>query len=156
MTDINTPPSIVFREPQVLDVPDPQDIARERSGSAPPTLGEFKEPTRTPPLSIYKEIKGKPYSAEYFNLGKNWETWNFPKELEAIEMFVTGEIKISNLTDSTEAFKEIITKLENKIGRRENEKTWSRLDRLVSYIRAIENTRKWNLRKTQLEEGSNA
>ena len=145
-------PSVVFREPQILEQPDPKEVAKERSGASLPTLGEFKPAVKTPPLSIYQGVKGRPYSADYFDLGNTWEHWNFPKELESIENFIKGEIKDYNLTDSVESYKEVINKLESKIGKRENEKVWSKLDRLVSYIKAIDNTRRWELRKKQLEE----
>lgn len=146
-------PGIVFRQAPPITNPTElrEQLVKAREGI---TVGGQKTDVvslKTPPFSIYENIRKHPYSVEYFELGPEWEYRNHPKEIAFIEDFVKGEIKAFRLTDSIDSYKEIIDSLENKIGRRENEKPWSRLDRLTSYIRALQNVRKWQVVKQGLE-----
>lgn len=137
---------VIFRELPKPELPNTIGV----DGDKGEQVGEVAKPLKTPPLSIYKDVRSKPYTAEYFNL-PDWEHWNVPKEIATIEEFVLGEIKDQSLTDTVDSYREIVDKLETRIGKRENEKVWHKLDRLVSYIKAVQNARKWSAKVKEFE-----
>ena len=153
---ITETPKLVFRE--MPKTPDPDEMRKglveERKKTGTGVLTTTPK-VQIPPLSLYQEIRKRPYSADYFDLGVEWEHWNFPKELSTIENFIKEEIKLQGLTDTVESYQEVITGLEDRIGRRFNERIWHRLDRLTSYINAVKNFRKWQALKSKLEGTSN-
>jgi hypothetical protein len=151
--EIQTPPQLLFRTAPIIPDPDKvrEELVEDRKKAGEP-VDRLEEPLKEPPLSLYEQARHRPYSADYFGLGSEWEHWNFPKEFQSIEEFVKGEIKSQVLNDSVDSYKEIVEGLENKIGKRENERVWHRLDRLVSYINAVKNFRKWEGIKRKFEE----
>jgi hypothetical protein len=128
-----------------------EELVKNREGMGKPEITVTPK-VKTPPLSLYQDVRKRPYSADYFELGEEWEHWNFPKEFATIEDFIKGEIKDQGLTDTVESYNEIIEGVESKIGKRENEKVWHKLDRLTSYINAVKNFRKWDAIKRKFEE----
>jgi hypothetical protein len=150
-------PGVVFREaPPVVPAEDTRkEILKARENTIKEMKEEVKPPPKIPPLSLYERLRGRPYSSEYFDLGNHWERWNFPKEITTIEDFVRGEIKKFKLNDSVESYHAILGTLEQRIGTRPTERVWHKMDRLVSYIRAITNERKWSERKASFEKGLN-
>ena len=153
MAEIQVNPQVLFRQAPII--PDQVEVRKEmvedRKKAGKP-VDEVEVLLKDPPLSLYEQARKKPYSAEYFELGDTWDNWNTPKEFQVIEEFVKGEIKSQVLNDSVESYKEIVENLENKIGKRENERVWHRLDRLVSYIKAVQNFRKWENIKRKFED----
>ena len=145
--------NVVFRPMPIVPTPTEvrETLLEERSKEGKPVDEAITE-KKVPPLSLYEHINKRPYSADYFGIAHMWERWNFPKELAAIEDFVKGEIKGQVLNDSVESYKEIVENLENKIGKRANERIWHKLDRIVTYINAIKNFRKWEAIKRKMEE----
>lgn len=155
-TDSNSP-GVVFREAAPIPTVEEarEAVLKSRSEQTKEMTTEVKPAPKTPPLSLYKHIRGRPYSSDYFGLGPHWERWNLPKEIESIEGFVKEEIKKFGLNDSVESYEEIVEALEQRIGKRPTERVWHKLDRLVSYIRAVNSERKWAARKIFLEKGLN-
>ena len=112
---------------------------------------EVKPPIKIPPLNLYHQVRGHPYSVDYFDLGTHWEFANYPQEIQTIEDFVGKEIKRMGLENTIESYQEIIAKLKEKIGISDNERTWHKLDKLVAYIKALKGIKKWEDKKLQIE-----
>ena len=141
---------LVFGQPgEVSEDPvQPGVISGEQTKDMPE---EIKPPLKVPPLSLYPQVKGKPYSVDYFDLGVNWEFSNYPQEIQTIEEFVGEEISKLGLENTIESYKEIISKVAAKVGLSENERTWHKLDKIVGYIKALKNIKKWEDKKLKIE-----
>lgn len=157
MDTIENPVSVTFRTPPTLASTDEQrqTIIENRENQTKEMPNEVKPNVKVPPLSIYETVKGRPFSAEYFGMGNSWQFWNYPKEIAIIEDFVQSEIKTKNLTDTIDSYKDIVASLESKLNLAPTEKLWSKLDKVVSYIKALQMQHKWQNKINQME-GINA
>ena len=140
---------LVFRQPAEVTEEETTPVVRE--GQTKEMVEEIKPPLKVPPLSLYPQVKGKPYSVDYFDLGSSWEFSNYPQEIQIIEEFVGEEIKNLGLENTIESYKEIISKVAAKVGLSENERTWHKLDKIVGYIKALKNIKKWEDKKLKIE-----
>jgi hypothetical protein len=109
-----------------------------------------------PGLTIYEEVNGVPYTADFFRMGAFMESPDMPdtkSDIRSFEEFVRGEIKGRGMTDTKEAYEEVVKAMENDIGADENEAPTERFRRLSAAAKAIQRLR--SLSKKPLLNGSN-
>jgi hypothetical protein len=92
------------------------------------------------PISSYMDATGYPYSVEHFDLGLYWDDPLFKDiriELMTVENYVKDKMAELGLTDTKEAYLEVIESVLDMITAYENEKPLERLHRLAVTMRAI-------------------
>ncbi|KKL58025.1 hypothetical protein LCGC14_2229500, partial [marine sediment metagenome] len=76
-----------------------------------------------PPLSVYEQIKGEPYTIRYFGLTDWLYFMNNPQfdvsglkdQVSKVEQFVKNEIERKSLMDSSESYRSIIENIKVKL-----------------------------------------
>ena len=141
------------------------DMPKEKEVSTPSPKVQIinpdeKLPIETevkPPLSAYKKINGKPYSAEYFGID-GWEFLSEEgrdldgviKKVNTIEDYVKTEIEDKKLNDETASYDEIIERLKGIIGIGKNEKKESRLERIYLYVQLLNKQHALDKKRSEL------
>jgi hypothetical protein len=97
-----------------------------------------------PPYTDYETEHGKPYSAEYFQLGDTWNDPNggFAPELSLIEEFVSDRIRKGELPNNVKAVKEAIKKMEKVTNLSEYDAPIKKIEILSAYIKFLMTTDK--------------
>lgn len=123
--------------------------APEASDSAtqPPTQNvQAAQDVKTddPTLNIYEEVKGHPYTADFFHVDNYLEDPMFDgmsENVRSLDEFVRSEIRERGLKHTTDAYKEVIGQIESEIGAYDNEDTVERFNRFATAIKAIQRLR---------------
>lgn len=93
----------------------------------------------TPPFTGYKDVKGKPYVAEYYQLGKTWDDPNggFSEEISLIDTFFEDRIKKGELPNNVESVKEALRKMEKTVGVDKNERPLVKVEMISAYVKFL-------------------
>lgn len=67
-----------------------------------------------PPIAIYQEVKGVPYTAVYFEIENIWDSpdVSYREDVEAIEDYYRQKVASGEIQDSKDAFKDLIRQAE--------------------------------------------
>lgn len=87
-----------------------------------------------PPYLDYHHEKGKPYIADYFELGELWQdkVGGFKEELDTIGKYIQDEIEQGRLDNSTEAVKSLLKDMEKQIGNK-TERTTIKIAQMAAF-----------------------
>lgn len=104
-----------------------------------------------PPYLDYMNDNAKPYVADHYRLGDNWDDpyGGFPVEISTIEGYLRGRIQNGEIANSTSAVKEELKKLEKMTNVSKEERPLIKIETLAAYVRFLQKTNdiKSNLRK---------
>lgn len=104
-----------------------------------------------PPYTDYEFEHGKPFTADYFELGSTWNDPNggFSQELSALEEFVSNKIKEGELPNNTEAVKDAFKKMEKVVGLSKYDSPIKKIEMLSAYTKFLMTADKinFNLRR---------
>jgi hypothetical protein len=117
----------VFREPSVQETAEPL-----KAGS-----GAVEAPVITQPglLASYETDQGKPYPADYFELGNVWEREPaLARDIREINGYIQEQLKQGKLDNSTKAASNFIKEMERKAGLSRYESTTNRISKILAYI----------------------
>ncbi len=86
-------------------------------------------------MYTYEQDQGKPYTAEYFDLGSVWnESPEMERDIKEIEGYVREQVTKGNVDNSVKAADSFIKELERKAGLNRYESTNNRISALLAYI----------------------
>lgn len=111
--------SEVHAVPQTIEKPQEKENFRiEKTTNFIP-----EESSNEPPLSVYENIKGEPFSVRYFDLREwfsliqnpHFDVSGLKDKIATIENYVKESIGKRGLLDSTESYASIITDLKTKL-----------------------------------------
>ena len=103
-------------------------------------VNETKDVTQTPtsvepPYTDYETKNGKPYSVDYFDLGRYWNQGElYNKEIESIETYVQHLVKTGEINNSLKAVKDKMKKIEKMINIDPEDRKASRVGRVAAYM----------------------
>lgn len=90
------------------------------------------------PIALHEEVKGKPYSAEYFELGEIWaDHGSLESDLKAIDSYYRERVASGNLKDGVETFKSLIRDAE-KVTDTKNANPNLKVAKIAEYMRFME------------------
>lgn len=87
------------------------------------------------PHTMFKAENGKPFTAEYFELGDTWEVFN--EEVSTLEHFINRMIENGTIANSTTAVKKEIKKMEKLKNVEDESRTVVKIGVLASYIKHL-------------------
>ena len=103
-------------------------------------ISDKDKPTIEPPLSKYREVKGMPYTAEYFDI-EYWDALSpemdpdgMIKTVAKIEDFVAKEIKTRGFEDTVSSYNDIMDHITSFLKINSNEKLENKVDKIKAYI----------------------
>jgi len=91
------------------------------------------------PFSEYHKENGKPFIADYFQLGDTWrdEAGGFPQEVAIIEDFIQDRIDKGELPNNVESVKEAIKKIEKLTNLDKHERPIVKIDTIAAYTKFL-------------------
>jgi Arc/MetJ-type ribon-helix-helix transcriptional regulator len=121
--------STVFRGQQEhVDIEAPEAEMKESSGDS---VSEIKI---EPPFTDYEKAHDYPFTVEYYDLGKYWQTDDiYSKEVTTIEGYLRAKIESGEYDNSLEAIKEAIKKIEKTAGVEKTDSTVVRVGKVAAY-----------------------
>ena len=87
------------------------------------------------PYSDYKMENGKPYIADHYELGDNWEIFN--EEISTIEDYVKRQMEKGEMSNSINAVKDLIKKMEKLHNLKNEERSVVKIGTISSYIKFL-------------------
>ena len=114
---------------------EPKEVGNENIVPEEKTQSIIKEEV---PYSDYLAENGKPYLADRFTLGDNWEI--FSKELGLLEAYVKSRIKTGEIANSVKAVEKLVKQMEKMNNLKDEERTVVKLGVLASYIEFLNDT----------------
>jgi hypothetical protein len=97
-------------------------------------------------LEIWEGLHRRKYATEYFDLGNIDGEFNLKMDTSIIDKFVKGELDSKEYEKNTENWKKILQDIETEIGS-ERMELFSRIKRIVGYIRVVNKYRQAKLLK---------
>ena len=106
-----------------------------------------------PPYLDWEHEKGKPYIAEYFELGDLWKdkVGGFEEEINTIKKYVQDEIEQGRLDNSASAVKELLKQMEKQMGADKTERTTIKIAKMAAYTEFLYKTR--DIKNNQFKYG---
>lgn len=93
-------------------------------------------------LNLYNEVKGHPYTAEHFGLTSALEAGDMPgvskQDIYGVDDFILSTIADRGLTNTPEAYQEVLQSIDDQIGTYENEQPAEHFKRVAAAIKAIQ------------------
>jgi len=91
--------------------------------------------TVEPPYSEYESKNDKPYSVDYFELGRYWDHGElYNKEIGSIETYMSHLVKTGEINNSIKAVKNKMKKIEKMINIDPEDRKASRVGRVAAYM----------------------
>lgn len=128
------------------------------TGEAVKTV-ERKASDIQPPLDKYSEVKGQPYSVDYFGidyykaLNGELDVNKIIPKIKDIEKFVKDEIAAKKYDNTIESYKDIIDNIKSLIGINKNVLPEIALSRVSEYIKLLNKQRGIEKKRTELLNG---
>ena len=99
------------------------------------------------PYTEYHSENGKPYLAEYFKLGDNWEVFN--EEVSTIEDYLQRKIDNGEIANEVKTIEKEIKKMEKLHNLKDEPRAVIKIGTIASYIKFLNDTEgiKFNYRK---------
>lgn len=110
----------------------------------PQPLPEAKNPDKVisaepeTPIALYQELKGKPYSADYFEMGSLWNdhpSWG--EDLSAIDSYYRSKVASGEFQDSKDSYLALIKEAE-KATNTKNASTNLKVAKIAEFVRFME------------------
>lgn len=91
------------------------------------------------PYLDYERSEGRPFTAEYFNLGDTWDEpmGGYPKEIGVIEGYFEKKINEGEIANSSEAVKEELKKMLKFTGINKEERNVIKIETIAAYIKFL-------------------
>ena len=112
----------------------------ETQPAAPSDVKQTDVDTKVEPLySEYHRENGKPFLADYYQLGETWkdEAGGFPKEVAIIEEFIDHQIDTGELPNNIGAVKEALKKMEKVTNLSKHERPIVKVDTIAAYVKFL-------------------
>lgn len=92
------------------------------------------------PIALYEQLKGKPYTAEYYEVGKIWDNpdLDMKGDIKDIERYYVSKVQHNEVADGKDNFKKFIKSLEKAIGLTDLTPNTVRISKLAKYIKFME------------------
>lgn len=92
------------------------------------------------PVALYEQIKGKPYTAKYYEVEKIWDNpdLDMKKDVKAIEKYYVSKVQHNEVADGKDNFKKFIKSLEKAIGVSDLTPNTVKISKLAKYIKFME------------------
>ena len=92
------------------------------------------------PIALYEQIKGKPYTAKYYEVEKIWDNpdLDMKKDVKAIEKYYVSKVQHNEVADGKDNFKKFIKSLEKAIGVSDLTPNTVKISKLAKYIKFME------------------
>lgn len=112
------------------------EVTEEKVPAAPKpvTTSEIDSGVKPP----YTSYGSKPYPADYFDLGDNWEVFN--EELGIIHEYLKKKIENGEIADSTEAAEHELKSLEKINNLKHEERAVVKTGTIASYVKFLMET----------------
>ena len=138
----------------VSRIVEPVEVVQEE----PEGKVESSEPTTevTPPLPEYQSVRGHPYTVEFFKMD-TWDAYNnmtdvdhVKDRIQDIETYVQNEIKVHNLENTVDSYKEIMNKVVSGLSLSDNEMPDSKILKIANYVMAVNGQRARNAKRKEI------
>ena len=123
---------------------------------------ENKSSKAEPPLTEYINIKGHPYTVEYFDISfwnklrPDFDPENTIKNVGIIEDYVSSEIEKREWASTPQSYRDIIDPIKDFIHMDDNISVGDKIDKIINYINITDRIKKENEKlnrlKTQLNK----
>jgi len=92
------------------------------------------------PVALYEQIKGKPYTAEYYEVEKIWDNpdLDMKSDVKAIEKYYVSKVQRNEVADGKDNYKKFIKGLEKAIGLTDLTPNTVRISKLAKYIKFMQ------------------
>lgn len=92
------------------------------------------------PVALYESIKGKPYTAEYYEVSKIWDNpdLDMKSDIKAIEKYYISKVQRNEVADGKDNYKKFIKGLEKAIGLTDLTPNTVRISKLAKYIKFMQ------------------
>lgn len=89
------------------------------------------------PVALYEQLKGKPYTAEYYDVEKIWDNpdLDMKKDIKAIEKYYVSKVQRNEIADGKDNFKKFVKSLEKAIGVSDLTPNTVKISKLAKYIK---------------------
>ena len=123
-------------EPVATPITAKQAEAAKPPQPTPKQDGYTQVPTEVePPYSEYKKKNGKPYSVDYFELGRYWDHGElYNKEIDSIESYISHQVEIGEINNTLDSVKKAMKKIEKMINLDKEDRKASRVGRVAAYM----------------------
>ena len=112
----------------------------ESKSETPSFENETKDVTATPtevepPYSEYQDKKGKPYSVDYFDLGRYWNEGElYTKEINTIETYMQHLVETGEVNNTLDAVKDKFKKIEKMINLDKNDRRSTKVAMIAAHF----------------------
>jgi len=92
------------------------------------------------PIALYEQLKGKPYTAEYYDVEDIWDNpdLGMKDDIKAIEKYYVSKVQKNEIADGKDNFKKFVKSLEKAIGLSDMSPNTVRISKLAKYIKFME------------------
>ena len=99
------------------------------------------------PYTQFQNENGKPFLANYYDLGDNWEVFN--EEISTIEDYLKRKVEVGEVADDIETIKKEIKRMEKLNNLKDEPRTTIKIGTVASYIKFLNDVDgvKFNWRK---------
>lgn len=106
-----------------------------------------------PPFTSYRQVEGKPYTVEHFELGDYWNDpeGGFEEEIGQIEGYLKGKIERGEIADSVQAVKNELKQMMKINKLKDEQRTVVKMGTLAAYAKFLSETD--NIKKTYMKYG---
>lgn len=89
------------------------------------------------PIALYEQLKGKPYTAEYYDVEDIWDDpdLGMKDDIKAIEKYYVSKVQKNEIADGKDNFKKFVKSLEKAIGLTDMTPNTVRISKLAKYIK---------------------
>jgi uncharacterized protein YktA (UPF0223 family) len=89
------------------------------------------------PIALYEQLKGKPYTAEYYDVEDIWDDpdLGMKDDIKAIEKYYVSKVQKNEIADGKDNFKKFVKSLEKAIGLSDMSPNTVRISKLAKYIK---------------------
>lgn len=126
--------NVVFRSPQ------PQVEAKEVTGEESKPHDIIPNADIEAPVALYESLKGRPYTAEYYEVSKIWDNpdLDMKSDVKAIEKYYVSQVQKNVVADGKDNYKKFIKGLEKAIGLSDMTPNTVRISKLAKYIKFMQ------------------
>jgi len=89
------------------------------------------------PIALYEQLKGKPYTAEYYDVEDIWDDpdLGMKDDIKAIEKYYVSKVQKNEIADGKDNFKKFVKSLEKAIALSDMSPNTVRISKLAKYIK---------------------
>lgn len=128
---------------RTITTPAPTPSVEQNGGqeTAPKRAAIEQSSEIRPSLTAYSEIEGVPYTADHFDIRPFMQDASYSEmqnDVYAVDSWVRSQIADKGLTDTPEAYAEIVATLDAEIGVYKTEKPLEHFRRIAAAVKALE------------------